>query len=150
MFKYINMPRLVAHYLKEFSVGSDGNVSTLYRFVFCLCLPFVSSTFNRARLEALAIAECTNSRDQIFRLMYKLTGAVISNVGSEYFVAYDASSDLPDFAFDGSNDVAAVPFDGSVNYANLLVSLNGCSADTFTAYFQLLVPFYVSFTIEFI
>ena len=149
MFKYINMPKLVAHYLKEFSVRSDGEPSDLYRFIFCLCLPFLSPTFNRARLIALAIAECTNSQDQIIRVLKKITGADMEVVTliNDYFAAYDGSGDVADFAYDGSADNAIVPFSSTANAGYVYITLNGASQQEVAGYLELLIPFYVQTTI---
>lgn len=94
MFRYIDMPKLVAFYLREFSYDAGGNASNLYKFVFCLCLPFVSHTFRRARLIALAIAECTNSQDQITRVLEKITGAKADHISLDdsYYLSYDGTA----------------------------------------------------------
>lgn len=94
------MPRLVAFYLREFSGRADGEVSWLYKFIFCLCLPFVSNTFYRARLIALAIAECTESVAQIDRVLDMITasdsssGATISieRTNEDYFTVFGESA----------------------------------------------------------
>lgn len=94
------MPRLVAFYLREFSGRADGEVSWLYKFIFCLCLPFVSNTFYRARMIALALAECTESVAQIDRVLDMITasdsssGATISieRTNEDYFTVFGETS----------------------------------------------------------
>jgi hypothetical protein len=152
MFRYINMPKLVAFYLKEFSVRTDGTPSNLYKFIFCLCLPFVSKTFNQARLNALAIAECTQSRDQIFRLLNKLTGATLDydSFNLDFYVGYDGTNDSDClFAYDGSDDVPNVPFWVQPNAGNITVTLNGFSKEQFESYVALLFPFYTNFNLTY-
>lgn len=103
MFRYIDMPKLVAYYLREFSYRRDGTTSTLYRFVFSLCLPFVSKQFRSARLAALAIAECTNSADQIKRLFDKLMGGdaklTILSHNNDFQLSWDGTGAKPLFPF---------------------------------------------------
>lgn len=151
MFRYINMPKLVAFYLREFSVRTDGEPSNLYKFIFCLCLPFVSRTFNRARLVALAIAECTNSRDQIFRVLEKITSVGVHDleVNKEYYVSYDGTNALPDFAYNTDSDIG-VTFGQTVNSDSIYISLRGASQSEVEAYLYLLIPFYVEIKIEFL
>lgn len=148
------MPKLVAFYLREFSVKSNGEPSLLYKFIFCLCLPFVSQTFRRARLNALAIAECTNSGDQIKRVIEKLTGVTfnIVNLGAEYLTAFDGSDDVSDFPFNNSSgsDNAIVPFAPESNNIVIYITLNGASKSTVEAYLPLLIPFYVKIDINYI
>lgn len=151
MFKYIDMPKLVAYYLKEFSIQKDGKPSLLYRFIFCLCLPFVSQTFYRARLNALAIAECTNSQDQILRVLTALTGAsfYIVPLNNEYFAPFDGTDETPDFPYDNSAgaDNAIVPFTSAANAGFMYVTLNGATQSEVDAYLQLLIPFYIQLTV---
>lgn len=103
MFRYIDMPKLVAYYLREFSYRRDGTTSTLYQFVFSLCLPFVSKQFRSARLAALAIAECTNSADQIKRLFDKLMGGdaklTILSHNNDFQLSWDGTGAEPLFPF---------------------------------------------------
>lgn len=103
MFRYIDMPKLVAYYLREFSYRRDGTTSTLYQFVFSLCLPFVSKQFRSARLAALAIAECTNSADQIKRLFDKLMGGdatlTILSHNNDFLLSWDGTGAQPLFPF---------------------------------------------------
>lgn len=103
MFRYIDMPKLVAYYLREFSYRRDGTTSTLYQFVFSLCLPFVSKRFRSARLAALAIAECTNSADQIKRLFDKLMGGdatlTILSHSDDFLLSWDGTGAEPLFPF---------------------------------------------------
>lgn len=103
MFRYIDMPKLVAYYLREFSYRRDGTTSTLYQFVFSLCLPFVSKQFRSARLAALAIAECTNSADQIKRLFDKLMGGdaklTILSHNNDFLLSWDGTGAEPLFPF---------------------------------------------------
>lgn len=151
VFKYINMPKLVAFYLREFSVRSDGEASWLYKFLFCLCLPFVSKPFRTARLNALAIAECTNSREQIIKVMQKLTGAVIAVTVTpdEYMAPYDGTDETADFPFDNSDneDNPIVPFGAAGNAVTLTVSNVAVPRETIQAYLDLLIPFYVKATV---
>jgi len=161
MFRYINMPKLVAFYLKEFSVRADGTPSNLYKLIFCLCLPFVSNTFNRARMIALAIAECTQSRDQIIRLLKKITGADITFITNteEFMCDYDGTNDEDvDLLPYGlattkppppSTDVAIVPYSPVPNEGNMLVDLNGYSKAQFESYLALLIPFYTNYKINY-
>lgn len=149
MFKYINMPRLVAHYLKEFSVRSDGTTSDLYRFMFCLCLPFVFPAFRRARLIALMIAECTNSADQVSRVLFAATGAQIhSIVPGGAPIAYDGSGDVPQFAYDGSVDTPLVPYGQTPNNNIMYIELGSASLTEVQALLPLLIPFYVNIEIR--
>lgn len=147
------MPKLVAFYLREFSYRSDGSPSLLYKFIFCLCLPFISTTFRRARLIALAIAECTNSKDQILRLLHKLTGATftLANYDEDFFVVYDNSDDAPPkFAYDGSEDGPLIPYTTTINEGTIYVILNGASKEEVEAYYRLLVPFYINYKIQYV
>lgn len=145
MFRYIDMPKLVAFYLREFSSRADGTPSLLYKFVFCLCLPFVSATFREARLRALAIAECTNSADQIARLMKKLTGADVtfSVLDADYFASFDGTDETADFTYNGEDETPLVPYTIYPNAAVMRISLNGASRDAVETYARLLIPFYV-------
>lgn len=149
MFKYIDMPKLVAFFLREFSYRKDGTTSTLYKFVFCLCLPFVSYTFRRARLIALAIAQCTNSRDQIKRLIEKITGVKITYVleSDAYMLPYSFTS-TPVLTYDVST-TPIMPYEGTVNSLSMYIELNGASETEVRKYLQLLIPFYVDVKIVF-
>lgn len=151
MFRYICMPKLVAFLLREFSGRSDGSMSTLYKFVFCLCLPFVSQTFRRARLIALAIAECTNSADQISRLINAITGATmtVNQYVDEVFVSYDDTSPLQTpYSYPPGGD-PMVPYYPTVNAGEIVITLNGASQSEVQAYLELLLPFYVEYTLKF-
>ena len=151
MFKYIDMPKLVAFYLREFSIRNDGKTSTLYKFVFCLCLPFISATFRRARLIALAIAECTNSQDQIVRLLEKITGATIEidTLNSQFFMPYEGDETAtPNMPYSGSEN-PIMPYEPIANAGIMNITLNGASKEEVAAYLELLIPFYVSLTINF-
>lgn len=158
MFKYINMPSLVAQYLKEFSVRSDRSTSQLYKFVLCLCLPFVSDTFYRARMIALAIAECTASSDQIVRVMNKITGATILFIegADDYECSYDGTGDLTsqDFPYTSTvenfADSPIVTYTPVTNAGNMIVDLNGYSQEQFESYLTLLIPFYSNYKITYI
>lgn len=153
MFRYIDMPKLVAFYLKEFSVQKDGEPSVMYKFIFCLCLPFVSYAFRRARLIALAIAECTNSQDQIQRVLEKITGATIDVIpfSAEYYAAYDGSDDIPQFPYNNSQgmDNALVPYTPVANAGTFYITLNGASRTEVEGYLPLLIPFYIKTNIIF-
>lgn len=148
MFKYINMPRLVAYYLKEFSLRVDGTTSDLYKFIFCLCLPFLSPTLWRARLIALMIAECTNSADQVARVLGVITGARVSfgTIGggdSGHMIAYDGSHDVPEFAYGAvTGEVPKVPYGETSNDNVMYIQLNGASLTEVEGYLPLLIPFY--------
>ena len=148
------MPKLVAHYLKEFSVRTDGTPSVLYKFIFCLCLPFVSNTFNTARITALAIAECTPSSDQIVRLLYKITGATVTFVENleDYQCGYDDTNDATctDFAYSNIADTPLLRYEPIPNEGNMLVDLNGYNQEQFESYLTLILPFYVNFKINYI
>ena len=146
------MPKLVAYYLKEFSVKTDGTTSNLYKFIFCLCLPFVSNTFNKARLTALAIAECTDSREQIIRLLKKITGLTVTvseSSSDEYYCGFDDTNDedCTDFSLDETADSALVTFYPVTNSGYFSVTLGDYSQEQFEAYLALIVPFYVNFKI---
>lgn len=151
MFRYINMPKLVATYLREFSCNAEGRPSALYKFIFCLCLPFVSATFRRARLIALAIAECTNSSDQIARVLKAITGAEISYTGSytDYEVSYGTPEDGVGamLTYDGTFNEPIVPYGDPTNAVVATVQLNGATRSDVEAYLSLLVPFYIKLTI---
>lgn len=151
MFKYINMPTLVAFYLREFCTNKQGSITNLYAFIFCLCLPFVSTTFNRARLIALAIAECTNSADQICRVLNKITGATVSVTDRDdnVYVAY-SGDDTAMFPYSGVNEIGSVPYSVTPNVADFTITLNGASATEVLEYLKLLVPFYVKITVTFV
>lgn len=151
MFRYINMPTLVAFYLREFSLNKLRMPSNLYAFIFCLCLPFISTTFNRARLIALAIAECTNSADQICRVLSKITGATVSVTDRDdnVYVAY-SGDDTARFPYSGVEESGSVPYSVTPNVADFTITLNGASATEVLEYLKLLVPFYVKTTVTFI
>ena len=140
MFKYINMPKLVATYLREFSCDAEGRPSALYKFIFCLCLPFVSATFRRARLNALAIAECTNSGEQIKRVLKAITGAEIEYRGGavDYEVSYGAPEDGVE---------AMVSYGDPTNVVVATVQLNDATRSDVEAYLSFLVPFYIKLII---
>lgn len=163
MFRYIDMPKLVAYYLREFSYRRDGTTSTLYQFVFSLCLPFVSKQFRSARLAALAIAECTNSATQIKRLFNKLmdgdTTLTILSHNSDFLLSWDGTGAEPLFPFDGSaatND-PQVLYSPSPNLVDLTVAIPSVYDDakfesvkqTAAAYLQLLIPFYIQTNINY-
>lgn len=164
MFRYIDMPKLVAYYLREFSYRRDGTTSALYQFVFSLCLPFVSRQFRSARLAALAIAECTDSADQIKRLFDKLMGGdaklTILSHNNDFRLSWDGTGAEPLFPFDGSaatND-PQVPYSPSPNLVDLTVTVPSIYDDakfesvkqTAAAYLQLLIPFYIQTNINYI
>lgn len=151
MFKYIDMPKLVAFYLREFSLRTDGTTSNLYKFIFCLCLPFVSAKFRKARLIALAIAECTNSQDQIIRLLETITGATITITPfvDDSMVSYDGSAEIM-MSYDGSaEDDPMVVYEPVANAGIMNIQLNGASKEQVSAYLDLLIPFYVKLQINF-
>lgn len=150
MFRYIDMPKLVAFYLREFSYDAGGNASNLYKFIFCLCLPFVSRTFRRARLIALAIAECTNSQDQITRVLEKITGVSVeyTSLDGRYYTSYNGTGNIPEFPY-GMLSEPLVPYVETPNQLYMYISLNGASEDEVRAYLQLLIPFYVKINLVF-
>lgn len=154
MFKYINMPKLVATYLREFSCNAEGRPSALYKFIFCLCLPFVSATFRRARLIALAIAECTNSGDQIARVLKAITGVEISYTGNgtDYEVSYGVPDDeeeaMVSYGVPNDGEEVEVPYDDPTNTVIATVQLNDASRTDVEAYLSLLVPFYIKLIIK--
>lgn len=124
MFRYIDMPKLVAYYLREFSYRRDGTTSTLYQFVFSLCLPFVSKQFRSARLAALAIAECTNSADQIKRLFDKLMG------GDATLTILSHDNDFQ-LSWDGTGAQPLFPFSYDMKYWPSMASLSLSSGNQF-------------------
>ena len=146
MFKYIDMPKLAALYLREFSLRKDGETSVLFKFIFCLCLPFISRTLRKARLIALAIAECTNSRDQIVRLLEKITGVTVEIVPeySDYNVQYDGTDEVPEFSYDGTSDTPVIPYNLVANAGSISITLNGASQTEVEGYVSLLIPFYIA------
>lgn len=150
MFKYINMPKLVALYLREFSLRKDGETSVLFKFIFCLCLPFISRTFRKARLIALAIAECTNSQDQITRVLEKITGVSVeyTPLDDAYYMSYNGTGNTPEFPY-GMLSEPLVPYIETPNQLYMYISLNGASEDEVRAYLQLLIPFYVKINLVF-
>lgn len=150
MFKYINMPKLVALYLREFSLRKDGETSVLFKFIFCLCLPFISRTFRKARLIALAIAECTNSQDQITRVLEKITGVSVeyTSLVDSYYMSYNGTGNTPEFPY-GMLSEPLVPYIETPNQLYMYISLNGASEDEVRAYLQLLIPFYVKINLVF-
>lgn len=141
------MPKLVATYLREFSCNAEGRPSVLYKFIFCLCLPFVSATFRRAKLIALAIAECTNSGDQVARVLKAITGAEIyyTSSGTDCEVSYSAPSDDEEamLTYDGAFNAPIVPYGDTTNVVIATVQLNGATRSDVEAYLSLLVPFYI-------
>lgn len=173
MFRYIDMPKLVAYYLREFSYRRDGTTSTLYQFVFSLCLPFVSKQFRSARLAALAIAECTNSADQIKRLFDKLMGGdatlTILSHNNDFLLSWDGTGAQPLFPFSydmkywpsmaslAYTDDPQVPYSPSPNLVDLTVTIPSIYDDakfesvkqTAAAYLQLLIPFYIQTNINY-
>lgn len=150
MFKYIDMPKLVALYLREFSLRKDGETSVLFKFIFCLCLPFISRTFRKARLIALAIAECTNSQDQITRVLEKITGVSVeyTSLDDSYYMSYNGTGNTPEFPY-GMLSEPLVPYIETHNQLYMYISLNGASEDEVRAYLQLLIPFYVKINLVF-
>lgn len=150
MFKYINMPKLVALYLREFSLRKDGETSVLFKFIFCLCLPFISRTFRKARLIALAIAECTNSQDQITRVLEKITGVSVeyTSLDDSYYMSYNGTGNTPEFPY-GMLSEPLVPYIETPNQLYMYISLNGASEGEVRAYLQLLIPFYVKINLVF-
>lgn len=153
MFKYINMPKLVAFYLREFSRMKGGHgVSKLYQFIFCLCIPFLSPTFNRARLIALAIAQCTDSAEQIARVLNKITGAVMTYDyrDDSFYVPYKFDDPSVMLSFDGSDATPVAPYGPLPNLVDITIRLNGANADEVVGYLSLLIPFYVKTIITFI
>lgn len=150
MFKYIDMPKLVALYLREFSLRKDGETSVLFKFIFCLCLPFISRTFRKARLIALAIAECTNSQDQITRVLEKITGVSVeyTSLDDSYYLSYNGTGNTPEFPY-GMLSEPLVPYIETPNQLYMYISLNGASEDEVRAYLQLLIPFYVKINLVF-
>lgn len=150
MFKYINMPKLVALYLREFSLRKDGETSVLFKFIFCLCLPFISRTFRKARLIALAIAECTNSQDQITRVLEKITGVSVeyTSLDDSYYMSYNGTGNTPEFPY-GMLSKPLAPYIETHNQLYMYISLNGASEDEVRAYLQLLIPFYVKINLVF-
>lgn len=152
MFKYINMPKLVAFYLRDFSVNKGRVASNLYQFIFCLCLPFLSPTFNRARLIALAIAQCTDSAEQIIRVINKITGAVMTyeRKDDSFYVPYNFDNRGAALSFDGSYARPVAPYSSFPNIVDITIQLNGANADEVLGYLSLLIPFYVKTTITFI
>lgn len=165
MFRYISPAKLVATYLREFSFKERDNLPTrhiatdLYRFVLCCCLPFVSESFRRARLIALAIAECTDSQDQIKRLVNKITGADIEViiVDGRYFTTYQGGDVPLSFSYDSAANTPIVPFGAGAPSVEILVYTNEDDEvkkqkkiDEVSALLDLLIPFYVSPKITYI
>lgn len=150
MFKYIDMPKLVAFFLREFSYRKDGTTSTLYKFVFCLCLPFVSYTFRRARLIALAIAQCTNSRDQITRVLESITGVTVSYVSLDetYYLSYNGVGNKAEIPYNTLSK-PLMPYSMTANSLYMYIQLNGASETEVRKYLQLLVPFYIKLEVKF-
>lgn len=150
MFKYIDMPKLVALYLREFSLRKDGETSVLFKFIFCLCLPFISRTFRKARLIALAIAECTNSQGQITRVLEKITGVSVeyTSLDDSYYMSYNGTGNTPEFPYSMLSE-PLVPYVETPNQLYMYISLNGASEDEVRAYLQLLIPFYVKINLVF-
>ena len=170
MFRYISPAKLVATYLREFSFKErrfevlwnsyTRRIATdLYRFVLCCCLPFVSESFRRARLIALAIAECTDSQDQIKRLVNKITGAdmeVIIDDG-RFFTSYNSENAPIEFSYNNTANAPIVPFGAGSSRVEILVYTNEDDEvkkqkkiDEVSALLDLLIPFYVSPKITYI
>lgn len=151
MFRYIFLPKLVAYYLREFSyyqTRASFEATNIYSFVMCLCIPFISQTFRRARLYALMIAECTNSADQIKRVFNKITGAVLTDdttFNAPCMIAYniDSAVQVPYVL----SKKTIIPYSTAANQTVLHVKLNSASREEVEAYLSLLIPFYVQYTI---
>lgn len=149
------MPKLVAFYLREFSYNKDYEPSVLYRFVFCLCLPFVSKRFREARLVARAIAECTNSADQIVRVLAAITGTTvsISLLYNEFLVSYDGTDNNPESMITYSkiqNEKANVPYLPVNNEGVIYIIPGDVDKSLIESYLKLLTPFYVKYKIIYI
>lgn len=158
MFKYIDTPKLVAHYLREFALDKEGEASLIYKFILCVVLPFVSQRFRRARLIALAIAECTQSQDQIVRVLKKIvafeTGLDEADVqidvttGDEHlYVSYDKSNDAnQQTSYEGSEDDLGAPYAEMQNIITFTV-YDEATLQIVNKYIALLVPFYVKYEV---
>lgn len=154
MFRYIHTAKLVALYLREFSYKQENGqtvATRLYSFVLCLCLPFVSRAFRHARLIALAIAESTGSADQISRIIKKATRADVSfeDFDDSYYLSYDGTDAEAQFPYLGLSD-PLVPYSVAPNLVVATVRLNGAIQSEVEAYLQLLIPFYVKTTINYV
>lgn len=150
VFKYINMPKLVAFYLRENSYRTDETPSYLYKFVFCLCLPFISDTFRKARLNALAIAECTNSAMQIQRLLGKLTGATvgIEDANDQFDISYDETVPA-NISYDSTTNVS-LTYLPTYNSGTIFIISGYSSKSEIEAYLELLVPFYIEYRVVYL
>lgn len=126
-------------------------MSWLYKFCFCLCLPFVSNTFYRARMIALAIAECTESLAQIQRVLRLITNAdiTVTSTAGDYILPYGPGADTADmmYSYTAGDQSTVVPYSGAADTATVLVVLNGASRTEVEAYLQLLIPFYVNINV---
>lgn len=163
MFKYINMPRLVAYYLREFSNHQDPNnsapFSNLYVFVMCCCLPFFSQTFRTARLNALAIAECTCSQKQVERLLMKLVPNIetvsITKSVEEFLLAFGTLSDAV-IAYDDLTSPLIV-YTPAINDSKVIITLKGSLSQAavletkaqILGYLPLLIPFFIKYDLSF-
>jgi len=103
---------------------------------------------------ALGIAECTQSRDQIARLLNKITGADVTFVAytGEFMVGYDGTSDgtVIQLPYRHGLDVAIAPYIPVPNAGNMEVALNGYGQAQFESYLSLLLPFYINFQLTYI
>jgi hypothetical protein len=102
---------------------------------------------------SLSIAECTQSRDQITRLLKKITGADVTfqDYTGEFMVGYDDSNDanVIQIPYGSGADVAEVPYYPVANAGNMVVALNGYGQEQFESYLSLLIPFYINFQITY-
>lgn len=158
MFKYIDTPKLVAYYLREFALDKEGNASIIYKFILCVVLPFVSQRFRRARLIALAIAECTQSQDQIVRVLKKIvafeTGLDEEDVkidvttGDEHlYLSYDKSNDAnQQTTYEGEEGDLLAPYAEVQNIVTFTV-YDEATLQIVNKYITLLVPFYVKYAV---
>lgn len=146
MFKYIFLHKLVAMYLREFSVNSDEKPSNIYKFLLACCVPFLDKSFWSIRLRALAIANNRMSADQIVRLLQAIfpglvvLGGIIAPV--EQNIKY-TNETKNIFAFSVSTAQSQTPWSKIGNYEDLTIRLNGNDRNGVEAIVPLLFPFWI-------
>lgn len=151
--RYIHTARTVATLLREHCTARDGTVSTFYKFVFCLCLPFMSLKWYDEIAKAYVLASCTQSREQIFRVIELFTGATLSYSRSveTHMVSMDGSAQGLRVTMDGTADanfnVGAIPYFGVPNQEVMEIQLNGADTKEVERLLALLIPFYVNIKI---
>ena len=146
MFKYIFLHKLVAMYLREFSVNAKTEPSNMYKFMLACCTPFLDKTLWFARLRALAIANNRMSTDQILRALkaifpgLTISGGIISPVEQNLKFTNETKQI---FAFSVATTGSQTPYANAANYETLTIELNGNNRSEVEAIIPLLFPFWI-------